>query len=41
MGEKTIQRGQEKLEQGLAARQADQVRLTGAGHPLAEKKTQR
>jgi hypothetical protein len=41
MDEKTIQRGQQELEQGLAKRPTEQVRLAGAGRPLVEKKTRR
>jgi hypothetical protein len=41
MDEKTIQRGQQELEQGLADRPLKRVRLSGAGRPLVEKKTQR
>lgn len=41
MDEKTIQRGQQELEQGLAGRPLKRVRLSGAGRPLVEKKTQR
>jgi hypothetical protein len=39
--EKTIQRGQQEIERGLADRPVDRVRLFGAGRPLVEKKTQR
>jgi hypothetical protein len=39
--EKTIQRGQQELEQGFAERPTDQVRLAGGGRPLVEKKTRR
>lgn len=39
--EKTIQRGQQELEQGLAERPIDRIRLSGAGRPLVEKKTRR
>lgn len=41
MDEKTIQRGQQELEQGFAQRPTDQVRLVGGGRPLVEKKTRR
>jgi hypothetical protein len=41
LDEKTIQRGQQELEQGLANRPSDQVRLAGGGRPLVEKKTRR
>jgi hypothetical protein len=37
--EKTIQRGQQELEQGFAERPVEQVRLAGGGRPLVEKKT--
>ena|SRR3990172_932233 len=37
--EKTIQRGQQELEQGFANRPADQVRLSGGGRQRVEKKT--
>jgi hypothetical protein len=39
LDEKTIQRGQQELEQGLTDRPTDQVRLAGSGRPLVEKKT--
>ncbi|MBI4769339.1 MAG: hypothetical protein HY784_02720 [Chloroflexi bacterium] len=41
LDEKTIQRGQQELEQGFAERPADQVRLAGGGRPPVEKKTRR
>lgn len=41
LDEKTIQRGQQEIEQGLAERPTEQVRRTGAGRPLAEKKTRK
>ena len=41
MDEKTIQRGQEEIEQGLAERPVSQIRLGGGGRPAVEKKTQR
>ena len=41
MDEKTIQRGQQELEQGLAERPTEQVRLAGAGRLRVEKKTRR
>lgn len=41
LDEKTIHRGQQELEQGLAARPTNQARLAGAGRPLVEKKTRR
>jgi predicted transcriptional regulator len=40
MDEKTIQRGQQELEQSLADRPSDQIRLPGGGRQRAEKKTQ-
>jgi len=39
MDEKTIQRGQQEIEQGLAERPRVQVRLNGGGRPRVEKKT--
>jgi hypothetical protein len=39
LDEKTIQRGQQELEQGFAERPVEQVRLAGGGRPLVEKKT--
>jgi hypothetical protein len=41
LDEKTIQRGQQELERGLADRPSDQVRLAGGGRPSVEKKTRR
>lgn len=41
MDEKTIQRGQEEIERGLAERPITQIRLGGGGRPAVEKKTQR
>lgn len=41
LDEKTIQRGQQELEQGLGERPTDQIRLAGAGRPAVEKKIQR
>lgn len=38
MDEKTIHRGQEELEQGLAGRPKDRVRLAGGGRPLLAKR---
>jgi hypothetical protein len=38
LDEKTIQRGQQELEQGFAERPVEQVRLAGGGRPLVEKK---
>jgi hypothetical protein len=39
LDEKTIQRGQQELDDGLAERPADQVRVAGGGRPPVEKKT--
>jgi hypothetical protein len=39
LDEKTIQRGQQELEQGFAERPVEQVRLAGGGRALVEKKT--
>lgn len=39
LDEKTIQRGQQELEQGFAERPVEQVRLAGGGRLLVEKKT--
>ena len=39
MDEKTIQRGQQEVEQGLSARPITQIRLSGGGRPRVEKKT--
>jgi len=39
MDEKTIQRGQQEIERGLADRPPKRVRLSGAGRSLVEKKT--
>lgn len=41
MDEKTIQRGQQELAQGLADRPVEQVRLNGGGRQRVEKKTRR
>ena len=40
LDEKTIQRGQEELEQNFADRPTDQIRSEGGGRQLVEKKTQ-
>ena len=40
LDEKTIQRGQQELEQSLAERPSEQVRVAGGGRSLVEKKTQ-
>ena len=37
--EKTIQRGQQEIKQGLAERPSTQIRLRGGGRPRVEKKT--
>jgi hypothetical protein len=39
--EKTIERGQQELKQGLTDRPTQQVRSAGGGRPLVEKKTRR
>ena len=39
LDEKTIQRGQQEIEQGLAERPSAQIRLSGGGRPRVEKKT--
>jgi hypothetical protein len=39
MNEKTIQRGQQEIEQGLAERPSVQIRVSGGGRPRVEKKT--
>jgi len=39
MDKKTIQRGQQEIEQGLTKRPSAQIRLTGGGRPRVEKKT--
>ena len=41
MDEKTIQRGQQEVEQGLADRPVTQARLGGGGRVRVEKKTRR
>lgn len=41
LDEKTIQRGQQELEEGLDKRPTEQVRLPNGGRPLVEKKTRR
>lgn len=41
LDEKTIQRGQQELEEGLDKRPTEQVRLPGGGRPVVEKKTRR
>jgi hypothetical protein len=41
MDEKTIERGQQEMEQGLIERPTEQVRCAGGGRPLVEKKTRR
>jgi hypothetical protein len=39
LDEKTIQRGQQELEQGFAERPSDQIRSVGGGRHAVEKKT--
>jgi hypothetical protein len=39
MNEKTIQRGQQEIEQGLAERPSTRIRVSGGGRPRVEKKT--
>lgn len=39
LDEKTIQRGQQEIEQGLTERPSAQIRLMGGGRPRVEKKT--
>lgn len=39
MDEKTIQRGQQEIEQGLRERPSAQIRLSGGGRPRVEKKS--
>ena len=39
MDEKTIERGQQEVKQGLAEQPATQLRLSGGGRPQVEKKT--
>ncbi|MGD8406244.1 MAG: hypothetical protein PVJ21_21495 [Anaerolineales bacterium] len=41
LDEKTIQRGQQELEQNFAQRPTEQVRLDGGGRQRVEKKTRR
>ena len=41
LDEKTIQRGQHEIEQGLTGRPSAQIRLDGGGRPRVEKKTRR
>lgn len=41
LDEKTIQRGQQELEQDFADRPTDRIRTAGAGRPPVEKKTRR
>ena len=41
MDEKTIERGQQEMEQGLIERSTEQVRSAGGGRALVEKKTRR
>lgn len=39
LDEKTIQRGQQEVEQGLSERPVTHIRLSGGGRPRVEKKT--
>jgi len=39
LDEKTIQRGQQELEQGFAERSTERIRVAGAGRLAVEKKT--
>jgi len=41
MDEKTIERGQQELEEDLVNRPEEQVRSAGGGRPRVEKKTRR
>jgi hypothetical protein len=41
MDEKTIERGQQELEEDLVNRPVEQVRSAGGGRPMVEKKTRR
>jgi len=41
LDEKTIQGGQQEIEQGLRERPSTQIRLSGGGRPRVEKKTRR
>ena len=41
MDEKTIERGQQEMEEGLANRPTEQVRSAGGGRSPVEKKTRR
>jgi hypothetical protein len=41
LDEKTIQRGQQEVEQGFSDRPPDRIRATGGGRPPVEKKTRR
>lgn len=41
LDEKTIQRGQQELEQGFAERPSERIRVAGAGRFPVEKKTRR
>jgi hypothetical protein len=41
LDEKTIQRGQQELEQNFAQRPTEQVRLDGGGRQRVDKKTRR
>lgn len=39
LDEKTIRRGREEMNESLAARPVERIRLEGGGRPLAEKKS--
>ena len=41
MDEKTIERGQQELEEDLVNRPLEHVRSAGGGRPMVEKKTRR
>lgn len=41
LDEKTIERGQQEMEQGLVGRSTERVRSTGGGRPRVEKKIRR
>jgi len=39
LDEKTIRRGREEINESLASRPVERVRIAGGGRPLAEKKS--
>ena len=41
LDEKTIERGQQEMEQGLVGRSTERVRSVGGGRPRVEKKIRR